>query len=106
MNSRKQIMLSAGIVGLAAVLVGLYGTVIGGPADGTNETADEHAGHGSGPVVAGPGVSVQLTAEDARRIGVSYATAELRTLERTVHAVGNVSYDETRLASVNPKIEG
>lgn len=106
MNSRKQVMLSAAIVGLAAATVGVYGTVAGGTAEGEAGGAAGHAGHGAAPAAGTAAAPVQLSAEDARRIGVSYATAELRRLERTVHAVGNVSYDETRLANVNPKVEG
>jgi RND family efflux transporter MFP subunit len=49
---------------------------------------------------------VTLDPENARRIGVTYATATSRPFSRTVSTVGNVVYDETRLANVNPKIEG
>jgi Cu(I)/Ag(I) efflux system membrane fusion protein len=37
---------------------------------------------------------------------VTYATAALRPFSRTISTVGNVTFDETRLASVNPKVEG
>jgi Cu(I)/Ag(I) efflux system membrane fusion protein len=49
---------------------------------------------------------VTLDAETARRIGVTYATAELRSLEHEVRGIGNVTYDERRLTDVSPKIEG
>jgi Cu(I)/Ag(I) efflux system membrane fusion protein len=49
---------------------------------------------------------VRLDAEAARRIGVTYATATRKAVRRSVQTVGSVTYDETRLATVNPKIEG
>jgi membrane fusion protein, copper/silver efflux system len=49
---------------------------------------------------------VSLDAGSARRIGVAYATVESGELTRTVRTAGGVTYDETRLVNVNPKIEG
>ncbi len=49
---------------------------------------------------------VRLDAEGARRIGVTYATVERKQLPLFVEAVGTVAYDETRLATVNPKVAG
>jgi RND family efflux transporter MFP subunit len=49
---------------------------------------------------------VSLDAEALRRIGVTYATVTRGSLPVTVKTVGFVTYDETRLATVNPKIEG
>jgi RND family efflux transporter MFP subunit len=49
---------------------------------------------------------VHLDAESARRIGVTYAVAERKSLARAIQTVATVTYDETRVANVNPKIEG
>jgi RND family efflux transporter MFP subunit len=49
---------------------------------------------------------VLLDADASRRIGVTYATVTRGSLPRTVRSVGFVTYDETRLATVNPKIDG
>lgn len=49
---------------------------------------------------------VSLDDDMGRRIGITYATAELRPLDRTLRSVGMVAYDETLLADVSPKIEG
>jgi membrane fusion protein, copper/silver efflux system len=104
MNTHKQVVLSLVLVGLSVGAVGLYSAV------GTPETAaagsSEHNGHGTAKAVRGTGGPVHLTAEEARRIGVTYAKVERRTLTREVRAVGIVTYDETTLATVNPKIEG
>src|SRR5680860_513167 len=49
---------------------------------------------------------VQLTESAARSIGVTYATVGRRAIDREVRTVGTVEYDKTRLANLNPKIEG
>jgi len=49
---------------------------------------------------------VSLSADAGRRIGVTYATVTKGSLPRTVRTVGFVTYDETRLTTVSPKIEG
>jgi Cu(I)/Ag(I) efflux system membrane fusion protein len=104
MNTRNQILLAAALVGLAGASVGLYAAV-GTPSGG----GDAMDGHNHAAMGGGGGTEltpVHLTADAAGRIGVTYATAERRTLVREVRAAGNVTYDETRLATVNPKIEG
>ena len=50
--------------------------------------------------------TVQLTADQIRQFGVTFATAEHRTLESQVRTVGIVNFDETRLAQVAPKFGG
>lgn len=103
MNTRKQIILAAALVGFAAASVGFY-SASGTPADASGSMeGHNHAAIGDGSDALTP---VHLTADAARRIGVTYATAERRASVQEVRAVGNVIYDETRLATVNPKIEG
>ena len=50
--------------------------------------------------------TVQLTADQIRQFGVTFATAEHRTLESQVRTVGIVNFDETRLSEVAPKFGG
>lgn len=104
MSTRMQVVASLVIVGLAAGSVGLY-TLLAGPGEGGAD-ADGHAAHGAAPGGEGKAGNVVLDADQARRIGVTYATAEARVFTRAVRGVGNVTYDETRLASVSPKVEG
>ncbi|HSM37601.1 MAG TPA: efflux RND transporter periplasmic adaptor subunit [Longimicrobiales bacterium] len=103
MNTRKQIGLSLGLVALALAAVALY--ALGGQDQATSQEAMEGHDHA---VAAGADAArpVTLDAEAARRIGVTYAAAVRRPVARTVSTVGNVTYDETRLANVSPKIEG
>ena len=49
---------------------------------------------------------VSLTTDEARRIGVTYAVAAVGALEKEVRTVGQVTYDETRLRTITPKIDG
>jgi Cu(I)/Ag(I) efflux system membrane fusion protein len=50
--------------------------------------------------------SVALSASDARRIGVTYATASLGPLVKEVRIVGQVAFDETSVHTISPKIDG
>ena len=47
-----------------------------------------------------------LTPEQARRIGVTYATRRSGALEKEVRTVGQITYDETRVQTIAPKIDG
>lgn len=68
--------------------------------------ADEHAGHTGAAAPTSDGNPVTLTAGDARRLGVTYAKAERKSLSDEVRIVGIVSYDETRVKAIAPKVEG
>jgi Cu(I)/Ag(I) efflux system membrane fusion protein len=52
------------------------------------------------------GNSVMLTAEASKRIGVTYAVVERGSLSGDVRTVGIVAYDETRVKTIAPKIDG
>lgn len=49
---------------------------------------------------------VTLTPDGARRIGVTYATASLQALTGSVRTVAQVTFDETRVKIIAPKIDG
>lgn len=71
--------------------------------------ADPHAGHGT--TVAGAGehdtAAMVTVSDDARRrIGVTFARAERAPLERQVRATGVVTFDETRVKAISPKVGG
>ncbi|HUG41799.1 MAG TPA: efflux RND transporter periplasmic adaptor subunit [Longimicrobiales bacterium] len=104
MTTKKQILLSLGLVAASILAVAGFALATRGDAAG----ADGAATHDHAAMAAGGGQlqPVRLDAEAARRIGVTYATATSRSFARTVSTVGNVTYDETRLANVSPKIEG
>ena len=61
--------------------------------------------HGAAPSggVAGP---VQLGDSDRRRIGITFAPVTVTPLSRSVRVVGQVTFDETRVRTVSPRIDG
>ncbi|HKY61260.1 MAG TPA: efflux RND transporter periplasmic adaptor subunit [Gemmatimonadota bacterium] len=50
--------------------------------------------------------TIGLTADQVRTFGITFGTAEVRPLEKTIRVVGLVDYDETRMAYVAPKFGG
>lgn len=50
--------------------------------------------------------AVQLTAQQIAEFGITFGTADVRTLESEVRTVGLVTFDETRIAQVAPKFGG
>jgi membrane fusion protein, copper/silver efflux system len=103
MTARKDIAVAAVVVTLALAVVTVR-LRTGTPADARSEAGGhDHAAAAAG---AGAGGPVALDEEAARRIGVALATVEYRSLPLLVRAVGTVAYDETRLAAVNPKVDG
>lgn len=65
----------------------------------------EHANHGAAP--AGQTTNpVALTSAQAQRIGVTYATAAITPMRREIRTVGQVTFDETRVRAISPKVEG
>ncbi len=61
--------------------------------------------HGAAPA-ADSAMPVMLTAESARRIGVTYAPVLLGPLETEIRTVAQVTFDETRMKTISPKIDG
>jgi len=101
MRTRNQIFFSIGIVAVAAAFVLLRSaeqTAAPQAAQGHDHNAMAQASTEQNPV--------HLDVESARRIGVTYAVATMKPFRRAVNTVGAVTWDETRLASVNPRIEG
>ncbi|HEY3287257.1 MAG TPA: efflux RND transporter periplasmic adaptor subunit [Gemmatimonadaceae bacterium] len=65
------------------------------------------AGHNHGAAAAADAAQpVMLTAEQAQRIGVTYATVEHSALNPEVRTVAQVTVDETRVRSVTLKFDG
>jgi Cu(I)/Ag(I) efflux system membrane fusion protein len=104
MNTRTQI-----IVALIIVL-GATGAVIvfsrgdsGAPQADAGMEGHDHSAMSAGSDQSQP---VSLDPDAARKIGVSFATVTRGTLPRTVRTVGSVTFDETRVTAVSPKIDG
>jgi Cu(I)/Ag(I) efflux system membrane fusion protein len=101
MTRKRELLVSAMLVGAAALSVGAY-ALLGREAEQSAKAGHQH-GAGAGSAAPGP---VRLTAESAGRIGITYATAEFGPLNSRIRTVGQITYDETRLVTVNPRIEG
>ncbi|MEX0892477.1 MAG: efflux RND transporter periplasmic adaptor subunit [Gemmatimonadota bacterium] len=105
MSNKKQILYSVIPLVLAGGAVGIY-SLQAAPAEQSGAMeGHNHAAMGGGgdDDQLNP---VKLTDRAARTIGVTFATVKRKPLNREVRMVGTVEYDETRLANLNPKIEG
>ena len=88
---------------LLVAIGGVYFATRGAGAPTTVGTDHNHSAVAGGSVEAQP---VSLTPDQARRIGVTYAVANVGPLEKEVRTVGQITYDETRLQTISPKIDG
>lgn len=71
------------------------------------DSAAAMAGHDHGAAPVGDSaMPVMLTAESARRIGVTYAPVVLGPLVTEIRTVAQVTYDERRVKAIAPKIDG
>lgn len=103
MSTRWQAVLSAAVVLMAGGTVAAYAAFgEGGPGP---QEMEGHV-HGAGPAAGDELRPVHLDPDQERRIGVTYAVAELKPVERTVRTVATVTYDETRVAYVSPRVHG
>lgn len=99
------------MAGAAAVLV--IGALLITSSSTADESAEDTAGMQSmegmdmgGGMSMPMGGTVQLTGAQIREFGVTFGTAERRTLESEVRTVGIVNFDETRMTQVAPKFGG
>ncbi|MFH1765723.1 MAG: efflux RND transporter periplasmic adaptor subunit [Gemmatimonadota bacterium] len=104
MKTRNQIILAVALVLVAIGTVAINS--MGGEAQ--DAATDPMEGHDHSAMAAGADEAqpVSLDADVSRRIGVTYATVTKGPLAPTIRTVGFVTYDETRLATVNLKIDG
>jgi membrane fusion protein, copper/silver efflux system len=71
-----------------------------------SETAQVNAGETSQQATVDTTKPVMLSAADARRIGVTFAPAAFGDLTREIRVVGQITFDETRVKAISPKIDG
>ena len=58
------------------------------------------------PADAQPPGTIRISPEKQQMIGVKFGTAEYTSVGETLHAVGKIAVDETRVVRVHPKVEG
>lgn len=83
----------------AAVVAFLFSRGTGEPAASMEHN---HVAKGSAPALS----PVELTPDQARRIGVTYTTVTSGPLESEIRTVAQVTFDETKLTIIAPKLEG
>lgn len=72
-----------------------------------SQRAPEVTGHDHGAGTAADSArAVMLSSDEAKRIGVTYAVASVGQLSRVIRTVGQVTFDETRVKAISPKIDG
>ena len=96
LGTARRVVLLTLVIG-AAVAAAWWFTRAGKHAE-TAPRASTAADSSGGPVM--------LTPESASRIGVTYAVVERGSLASEVKAVGLVTYDETRVKTIAPKVDG
>jgi Cu(I)/Ag(I) efflux system membrane fusion protein len=84
---------------LATAVVVYFLTRTPAPEAATGQSDSAKAGVDSAP-------PVMLSTRDAGRIGVTFADATMGPIARDIRTVAQVSYDETRVATVALKLEG
>lgn len=90
--------------------VGLLATAVVGVVLASRQpepvAAAGHTGHGGGGPAVSKASPVTLSADAARRIGVTFAPVLSESLAGEVRTVGMVVYDETRVTTIAPKLDG
>lgn len=89
----------AGLLTVASLLTYRYSRTTSAPA------AEGGHAHGGAPAASSQG-PVFLDDRAERRIGVTYAPVQFERLTREVRTVAQVTYDETRVTTIAPKIDG
>ena len=90
----------------AALLAALGVVYLATRDGGATTTAAPTHDHGATAGAVTRARPVTLSAADARRIGVTFATATLGSLGREVRTVGQITADESRIRAIAPKIDG
>lgn len=105
---RRQRWLIGGGIALLAVLAWLVLRDDSGARNSAGAPARTSAAETDG--IAGMDMTgdgtVELTSDQLREFGIRFSTAEVRPLSTEVRTIGQVTFDETRLAKVAPKFGG
>ena len=103
---RNRILRVAGYLAVVLVTVGAVYFVSRDDTAAAAPAATAH-GHGAAAAPASAGAKpIALTDADARRIGVTFATVMLGSLEKEVRIVGQITSDETRVRTISAKVDG
>ena len=100
--SRKTgLILTASLIVIALITVSLV--AIRGRA---KNDAPDSATHVHGGPAATASTPVMISSEAAQRIGVTFASVTLGPIVREIRTVAQVTFDETRVKVISPKVDG
>ena len=107
MTKKKMTWLGAAAVAAVLVVAAVVWATTGRDEAGAQPEAPAEMGgmDMSGMDMSGDG-TVRIDPQMARSLGVTLATAELGPVRREIRTTGNVTFDETRLSTITPKIGG
>jgi membrane fusion protein, copper/silver efflux system len=97
---RWTLYVSAPLVALAVVFL------FRGGAETDTGSANGHEHGAAASPASASAAALDLSADAARRIGVTYTPVIKGSLAREVRTVGQVIFDETRVKAIAPKVEG
>jgi membrane fusion protein, copper/silver efflux system len=89
----------------AVIVAAIAGAYAATRTEGAASSGAAHD-HGAAAPAGATGQPVMLSADEARRIGVTFAAATRGPLAREIRTVGQVTYDETRVRAISPKVDG
>jgi len=101
-SRRRNMIVAASLIGVALLVVILFAV----PGREKSSPAATNHAHGPASAPSTTGTPLMISAEAAQRIGVTFAPVTLGPLAREIRTVAQVTYDETRVKTISPKIDG
>ena len=99
---RKSLIVTASLIAAALAVVAFFTL-----RNEDKPAANEMSGHNHGAAPAAPATTpVMISSADAQRIGVTFAKVTIGPLKREIRTVAQITYDETRVKTISPKIDG
>ena len=96
---RRNLIFTVSVIGVA-----LLAAILFTPREREKASSTNHA-HGAAQP-SSPITPVMISAQAAQRIGVTFAPVTLGPILREIRTVAQVTFDETRVKTISPKIDG
>lgn len=101
MRDTRKLILTGSLITGALVVVILFAIL-----DRETNDAPSSATHAHTTPQGAPSTPVMISAEAAQRIGVTFAPVTLGPIIREIRTVAQVTFDETRVKIISPKVDG
>lgn len=105
-NNKLWVRGAAGVLAVLVAAAVVWATTGGDRQETEPEIAMDTGGTDMSGMAMGGDGTVRIDPDMARSLGVTVATAELGPVRREIRTTGNVTFDETRLSTITPKIGG